>query len=97
MDDTQLVQELNHKNTQIEIMHGEIKRYADSLEKERRKVSMLTMDNQSYQHQLQHQLQDPPPLPPRSPNFVSDNNCLVCVIIFFISSCSPALTKLNHW
>ena len=85
MDDSQLVEVLNCKNKQIEIMHGEIKRYADSLEKEKRKVSLLTMDNQSYQHQLQHQLQEPPALPPRSPNFVSDNYCLVlCYCIFHL-------------
>ena len=84
MDDSQLVQELNHKNTQIEIMHEEIKRYADSWEKERRKVSLLTMDNQSYQHQFQHQLQDPPPLPPRSSNFVSAWSPLPCMCYYVV-------------
>jgi len=70
-DDSQLVRELNHKNRQVEILHGEIKTYADNLDKEKRKVAMLTVENQDYQRQLQ-QLTTAPPLPPRSPNFVSD-------------------------
>ena len=82
MDDSQLVQEINHKNHQVEILHGEIKRYADSLEKERRRVSMLTMENQAYQRQI-HKLQEPPPVPPRSPNYVSADHCLICIIVLF--------------
>ena len=75
MDDSQLVQELNHKSQQVEIMHGQIKQYADSLDREKRKVSMLTMDNQNFQQQLQQVTV--PPLPPRSPIHVSDNYCLL--------------------
>ena len=86
MGDSQLVQELNHKNKQLEILHVEIRRYADSLEKEKKKVSLLIMDNQSYQHQLQHQLQEPPALPPRSPIFVSDNYCFVASYVLLCSS-----------
>lgn len=71
-DDPQLVQELNHKNKQVEIMHGQLKQYADSLDREKMKVSMLTMENQNYQQQLQ-QFQGAPPLPPRSPMHVSND------------------------
>ena len=78
MDDSQLVQELNHKNQQVEIMHGQLKQFADSLDREKRKVSLLTMENQNYQQQLQQQqLQQfqtaVPPVPPRSPIHVSDD------------------------
>ncbi len=75
-DDPQLAQELNHKNQQVEIMHGQLKQFADSLDREKRKVSMLTMENQNYQQQLQ-QFQTVPPLPPRSPVHVSNENVIV--------------------
>ena len=88
MDDTQLGQELNHKSQQVEIMHGQIKQYADSLDRERRKVSMLTMENQNYQQQFQ-QFQAVPPVPPRSPVHVSVNYFLlennVFIIVLFLS------------
>ena len=83
MDDSQLVQEINHKNHQVEILHGEIKKYEDNLEKEKRKVSMLTMENQAYQHQICQLQQEPPPVLPHSPNYVSADHCLVCIIVLF--------------
>lgn len=81
MGDSQLVQEITHKNNQVEILHGQIKTYADNLDKERRRNEMLTLDNQSLQHQLQL-LQVPPPVPPRSPSHVSDNHSLLEDMVF---------------
>ena len=72
-DDSQLVQELDYKSKQVEIMHGQLKQYADSLDREKVKVSMLTMENQNYQQQLQQFQTAVPPLPPRSPIHVSDD------------------------
>lgn len=77
MDNAQLIQELGNKTNQVEILHGQIKAYADNLDRERRKVAMLTMENQNYQHQFQHLNSPPPPLPPRSSNFVSNHHSLL--------------------
>lgn len=97
MDDSQLVQELNYKNQQVEILHGKVKTYADNLDKERRRVAMLTSENQNYQCQLQ-QLTAPPPLPPRLSNFVSNNQLLsrhVFIILFYFYSLVLKLNQLE--
>ena len=57
---------------------------------------MLTMENQAYQHQI-HKLQEPPPVPPRSPNYVSANHCLACMYHCVILFLSLVLIKLNQW
>ena len=76
MDDSQLAQELTHKTAQVEILHEQLTTYSDSLDKEKRRVSMLALENQNYQRHLQ-QLQGPPPsLPPWSPKYVNDSHLL---------------------
>ena len=90
-DDPQLVQELIHKNKQVEVMHGQLKQYADSLDREKRKISMLTMENLNYQQQLQ-QFQTVPPFPPRSPVHVSNEN----VIVLFYHLLIISIIKLNQ-
>ena len=85
MDDSQLTQELAHKTAQVEILHGQVKTYSDSLDKEKRKVSMLTHENQSYQHQLQQLQGPPPPLPPRPHNYVSDSHSMLKDSLIFVS------------
>ena len=80
VNDSQLVQELNHKTKQVEILHGQIKSYADSLDREKRKVAILTMENQHYQQQLQSiptLSQGVPPVPPRTPAHVSDSHSML--------------------
>ena len=83
MNDTRLAQELNHKSQQVETMHGQIKQYADILDREKRKVCVLTMENQNYQQQLQ-QFQA---VPPHSPVHVSVNYSLLEKSAFIIVYC----------
>ena len=86
VNDSQLVQELNHKNKQVEILHGQVKSYADSLDREKRKVALLTMENQHFQQQLQSiptLSQGVPPVPPRSPAHVSDNHSVLKGTVFY--------------
>lgn len=66
VDDSQLVQELNHKNKQIEIMHGQLKGYAENLDKEKTRVEFFAKENYQLQQQLQYGNR-PPPIPPRPP------------------------------
>ena len=76
MDDSQLVQELNHKNRLIEIIHAQLKEYADNLDKEKRRAEMLTRETQQLQQQLQYG-NHPPSVPPRAPT----NMVIACLII----------------
>ncbi|XP_065918259.1 putative leucine-rich repeat-containing protein DDB_G0290503 isoform X2 [Dysidea avara] len=75
MDDSQLVQELNHKNRQIEIMHTQLKEYADNLDKDKRRVQMLTRETQQLQQQLQYG-NHPPSVPPRAPTNMTPNRAV---------------------
>lgn len=66
MDDSQLVQELNHKNKQVEIMHSQLKDYAENLDKQKTRAELLAKENYQLQQQLQYGNR-PPPIPSRPP------------------------------
>jgi len=85
MDDSHLVQELNQKNTQIEIMHSELKTYAERFDKERKRADMLGTENQQLQQKLRCSNQAPP-LPPRtSANMVTIHHCFKMYHLSFLS------------
>jgi len=64
IDDSQLVQELDFKNKQIDITHSQ--KYADDLDEEKRRADIFTRETQQLQQQLQYGNQ-PPPVPSQGP------------------------------